>query len=316
MKDILDSKSKIKYAYLVGKENVYNYWQDDANPRGIWRRQPYTSYVSLGGSGDWETVIDLDEVNKEEKESWVWKGSRYLPLSRDEGNGGDVERAMLMLSPGGSDAVVVREYDLRKNKFVPAEEEPFVVKEGKTRVTYLDRDTVIVGACGVEEGDETDSGYPRTVRVWKRGTDIKESEVVYEGEKSDVAVSGYIDDQRKRGGNMWCCWQRSRTFYTGEYVVKDVHGDGEPRKLEVQDDADVSFFGRLVVVELRSEWERGGRVFKKGSLITTDAKGFVEEGKEEWKVLFEPTENISLGGHSYTKSKVGEWDEERRLERN
>ncbi|GMH68079.1 hypothetical protein TrRE_jg10082, partial [Triparma retinervis] len=33
VKDILDSKEKIKYAYLVGKENVYNYWQDETNPR-------------------------------------------------------------------------------------------------------------------------------------------------------------------------------------------------------------------------------------------------------------------------------------------
>ncbi|GMH63514.1 hypothetical protein TrRE_jg653, partial [Triparma retinervis] len=168
---------------------------------------------------------------------------------------------------------------------------------------YADRDTVILGAVGVVKGDETDSGYPRTVRVWKRGTDISESEVVYEGEKEDVAVSGYIDDQRKRGGKMWVVWQRSKTFYTGEYWVREGM-QGESRKLQVQEDADVSFFGELAVVELRSSWERGGRTYKKGSLITTDAKGFVEEGKEEWSVLFEPTENVSLGGHCYTKSKV------------
>ena len=37
----------------------------------------------------------------------------------------------------------------------------------------------------------TDSGYPRTVHEWRRGTPLSEATTVYEGEKSDVAVSGY-----------------------------------------------------------------------------------------------------------------------------
>ena len=37
----------------------------------------------------------------------------------------------------------------------------------------------------------TDSGYPRTVHEWRRGTPLSEATKVYEGEKSDVAVSGY-----------------------------------------------------------------------------------------------------------------------------
>lgn len=52
----------------------------------------------------WETVLDLDELAKEEKESWVWKGYSLLEPSND--------RILLQLSRGGADAVVIREFDL------------------------------------------------------------------------------------------------------------------------------------------------------------------------------------------------------------
>ena len=38
----------------------------------------------------------------------------------------------------------------------------------------------------------TDSGYPRTVREWKRGDKLSESTLVFEGKKEDVSVSGYV----------------------------------------------------------------------------------------------------------------------------
>lgn len=37
---ILDAKDKVPYAAKMGKY-LYNFWQDDANPRGLWRRTSY-----------------------------------------------------------------------------------------------------------------------------------------------------------------------------------------------------------------------------------------------------------------------------------
>lgn len=38
----------------------------------------------------------------------------------------------------------------------------------------------------------TDSGYPRVVREWKRGTQLSESSIIYEGVNTDVSVRGYV----------------------------------------------------------------------------------------------------------------------------
>ena len=50
---ILTSKEKIPYLRKIG-EQYYNFWTDEANPRGVWRRTSLESYRS--GSPDWETV--------------------------------------------------------------------------------------------------------------------------------------------------------------------------------------------------------------------------------------------------------------------
>jgi prolyl oligopeptidase PreP (S9A serine peptidase family) len=45
----------------------------------------------------------------------------------------------------------------------------------------------------------TDSGYPRSVWEWRRGTPLAEATKVYEGEQSDVSVGGfaYLDRGRR-----------------------------------------------------------------------------------------------------------------------
>ena len=53
-------------------------------------------------------------IGQEENVSWVWSGSSVLYPDED--------RALLHLSPGGSDATVVREFDLPSKAFVKPEE--------------------------------------------------------------------------------------------------------------------------------------------------------------------------------------------------
>ena len=114
---ILDSKEKIPGISKIGLF-WYNFWQDDNHVRGIWRKIPckaskdsaVTFNEYLKDSPAWETVLDLDALGKEDDVSWVWKGSSVLYPDED--------RALLHLSPGGSDATVVREFDLNSKTFV------------------------------------------------------------------------------------------------------------------------------------------------------------------------------------------------------
>lgn len=134
---ILDSSDKIPYLRKIN-DMYYNFWQDKANPRGLWRRTTMESYTSA--SPDWEIVLDFDALGKAEGESWVYKGHTVYEPPYGTGK---VERTMMQLSRGGADAVVLREFDLDSKAFV--QDSPFVVPESKSRVSWKSRDILFVG---------------------------------------------------------------------------------------------------------------------------------------------------------------------------
>src|SRR5882724_696309 len=68
---ILEDKSRIPLGTLRDGW-VYNFWQDDVNVRGLWRRAARASYDTQ--SPEWQTLLDLDAFAKKEDRNWVWKG--------------------------------------------------------------------------------------------------------------------------------------------------------------------------------------------------------------------------------------------------
>ena len=209
---ILDSNDKIPYLTKIN-EHYYNFWQDEQHTRGILRRiESLDSYCSSCPA--WELVLDLDALGAEEGESWVYKGFSLHQPDRppQAASAPRICRVMIKLSRGGADAVVVREFDLDTKGFVPPDSRAFVLPEAKSRIVWLDADTLLVGigtdsgegegagqggeAVQLQKGqgraDLTDSGYPRTVRLWRRGTPLREAPVIFEGEQTDVSVYMYI----------------------------------------------------------------------------------------------------------------------------
>ncbi len=173
--EILDSKEKIPSPELLG-ETVYNFWKDDAHERGIWRRTSLASYRTA--APQWETVLDVDALAKAEGKAWVFHGANCLPPAH--------ARCMVSLSPGGSDASVQREFDTGTKEFVSG---GFSLPEAKSRVAWRDEDTLWVGT-DFGAGSLTASGYPRIVKLWKRGTPLSSARTVFEGKSEDVASSG------------------------------------------------------------------------------------------------------------------------------
>jgi prolyl oligopeptidase len=106
---IFDRPDNIPYVTRRGSY-LYNYWIDANNPRGLWRRTTLASFRS--DKPEWETILDLDALAAKEKEDWIWRGPVTLPKTYD--------RAMMSLSRGGGDAVVLREFDIPSKTFVAA----------------------------------------------------------------------------------------------------------------------------------------------------------------------------------------------------
>ena len=162
---------------------------------------------------EWDVLLDLDALGEKEGENWVWDGASCLP--------GDT-RCLIGLSRGGADAAVKREFDLKDRRFV---EGGFELPEAKSRVSWQDRDHLFV-ATDFGEGSLTDSGYPRIVKRWTRGTPLTEATTVFEGEKEDISVGGSHDFTE---GFERDFVYRGVTFYTNQ-VFELV--DGKPVQIE------------------------------------------------------------------------------------
>ena len=238
-------------------------------------------------------------------------------------NGQRNTRTLLKLSRGGADAVFVKEFDLLKEEFVNEIDGGFTLPEAKTRVSYKSRDVLWVGT-DFGPGSLTDSGYPRVIKEWIRGTKLEDAKIIFEGEQTDVSVSSYINNQSKRNGPIYEILGRAITFYSSSYKVRKVsyeqllapddplrEGVADPGPyvdVDIQEDADIDFLAKMALISLRSDWQPvpGQKTYKSGSLIYTDADTFLEKGREgcTYHILFEPTQRSALETYSCTLNYI------------
>ncbi|MCB9676095.1 MAG: S9 family peptidase [Alphaproteobacteria bacterium] len=280
--EIYDSNERIPHVSKRG-DWYYNFWRDADHERGLWRRTTLDSYKT--DAPEWDVVLDLDALAKDEGENWVWAGASCLFP--------DYDRCMIELSRGGADAGVYREFDVPTKSWV---EGGFALDEAKSRVGWIDRDTLYVGT-DFGEGSMTDSGYPRIAKRWKRGTELSAAELVYEGKKEDISVGAWHDYTPGFEGDFV---YRGVTFYTDEMFEVTKKGLW---KIPKQDDANAAVHRGRIFIELRSDWETGGKTYAQGSLIVADYKKF-KKGKATFETLFAPTETTSLAGWGSTKDHL------------
>jgi prolyl oligopeptidase len=245
---VMDATDRIPYAD-IDHGYAFNFWQDAANPKGLWRRTALGAYRDAGPH--WEVLLDLDKLAADEHENWVWKGAECSSSLR---------RCLINLSRGGGDAVVVREFDLPAKAFLPS---GFQLPEAKSAITYLDEDTVLLGT-DFGPGSMTASGYPRIVKQWKRGEPVSQARLVYEGSSSDVSSTGVVF--REPSGTT-ALVQRELDFFSAEYYL--LSPQGTLQKLPLPRGAELKGAQRgALIFTLRDEWTPVGSVpISKGSLI-------------------------------------------------
>lgn len=274
---------KITYAkdrlpYVVERGNyLYNFWQDEKHERGVWRRTTLESFASK--SPKWDIILDIDALAKKENENWVFKGSSCLPPAN--------ERCILTFSRGGGDASVKREFDIAKRTFVT---NGFNLPEAKSGLSWVDENTMLVGT-DFGPDSRTNSGYPRQIRLWKRGQPLAEAKLIKEGEKTDVSVQGYTLFTEK-GHQMYV--ERAIDFYRNETWA--VSPTGELTKIQKPLDANfaAAMDGQLIL-SLRTAWKD----FPAGALVAIDPNG-----KQEPELVFAPDARQSIAGVDRTKDAL------------
>lgn len=271
-------------------EVVHNFWTDADHPRGLLRRTSWEAYRT--GSEAWETILDIDAVGEAEGESWVFAGSATRRPDR--------RRALVALSPGGSDATVTREFDLVDKRFVPEDEGGFVRPLAKGGLTWIDDDTVYV-TSDFGEGSLTTSGYPRTVRLWKRGTPIADAAIAFEGDEADVSAGVSVSAVPGFEHHMF---YRAPDFFTSRsWIVPNGDRSIEPIEIDVPLDAEVWAHERWLFITPRSDFERDGSTFPSGSLLVADLSAFLA-GTATITSLFTPSVTRALAGVASTRNHL------------
>ena len=286
---VLNNRDQIPYVTRRGNF-FYNFWRDAQNPRGLWRRTTLNEYRKPVPA--WDTLLDLDVLAKAENENWVWSQSDCL--------GPAYNRCLISLSRGGADAKVVREFDVATRTFV---KDGFAVPEAKSSVDWFDVHTVFVGT-DFGPGSMTKSGYPRVIKVWKRGTPLSAATTVFEGQDSDVGADAQVDRtpgfERVVFARLTDFYNQERFLASGNAVTKDAL-----TKLDVPTDAALFSRREWAFIQLKSDYKIAGKTYVSGSLLATRIDNFLR-GERNFDVLFEPTATRSLarGGVSLTRDHV------------
>ncbi len=285
IREVLDADEKIPVLTKRGGW-LYEHRTDAQHPRGLWRRTTPESFAT--GTPEWEVLIDLDALGAAEGVNWVWHGATLLPH--------DYRYALVWLSRGGSDANTMREFDLRTKAFV---EEGFALPESKGSATWADASgDLLIVSRDFGPGSMTTSGYPRSVRLWRRGTPLEEAREIFSVEPSDMGVWAHHDFTA--GYERTFIWHK-QSFYEGELHVLDDHG--KPVKLDLPRHCEPGFHRQWLLVEPRKEWEVGGRRHAPGSLLAIEFERFLA-GDRDFATLFEPTENSSLIQSAPTRGHI------------
>jgi prolyl oligopeptidase len=276
---ILDSNERIAYPSIVG-DRLYNFWQDAANPRGVWRRTGWDSY--LDSRPEWEVVLDIDALAAGEGVPWAFGGASCLAP--------EYRRCLVYLSRGGADAVEVREFDVETRRFL---EDGFRLPEAKQSVAWVGADALLI-AGDFGPGSMTTSGYARVAKLWRRGTPLDAAETLFEAPADDVGV--WVGTVLTADRSHHVVMHRPNFYEGTTYVLQD----GRLVKVDVPLDADTYMLRDRLLVYIRSAWQVGARTFEAGSLLDTSLDDFLAGGRDLTLVL-QPAARQTIEGIATTR---------------
>ena len=286
IKQVLDAQDRIA---MVSKRAgyYYNFWRDAQHRLGLWRRTTWQSY--LQDEPEWEILLDFDQLAAQEGTEWHFAGAQLLRPAAGE----PYRRALLRLSPDGGDQVRVREFDLESLDFVPG---GFDLPVAKTRVSWIDADTVLVGSATTEE-DTTRSTYASTLRRLSRGQQLAAAPVIFEVDRSHVAAFGGYDSTP---GFERIITIDAIDFYNSRtgILTGSVH-----RLIDVPTDVEVSVHRQWLLLAPQTPWTHQGTGYPAGSLLLAELEEFLDSGAIR-TVLFAPDASTSLQSFSFTARHV------------
>jgi prolyl oligopeptidase len=256
----------------VTRDQVFNFWRDPKNVRGLWRVSPRAAYDA--GKPEWTTLLDMDALEAAEGKNFQFSGANCLPPA--------YRRCLVGLSVGGKDAVEIREFDLGTKQFVAG---GFRLPEAKQTIAWLDENRLLVATAA---GPATTSGYAREVRLWQRGTDFKTAKLLLTAAETEMGAfpAAYGDAEGRR-----TVISQNLTFWTAR--VHHLMADWSLQVSPLLEDADFRFIanvgdGPRAYALLRTDFQG----IPKGSLVSYAVPNLGKMGPVE--LVFAPGETQAI----------------------
>ena len=284
---IITAEDRVPYPRFLGGA-LANFWQDGAHVRGLWRKTTLDAFRAI--EPEWRTVLDIDALAAAEDKNWVYQGGQMLPP--------DDRLALVSFSDGGKDASEWREFDTVAGNFVP---DGFFLPEGKQSATWRDADTLLV-ARDWGLGTMTASGYPFIVKRLRRGQPLDAAEEIFRGTADDVSVrAGVLRDPD--GTVRGVVATRAVDFFSSERFLLTEAGPIElplPGKASLQ-----AFISGQLVFGLEEKWERRGKSFPSGALVSLDlAQCLADIDGVEPRLIHAPGPREMIEGVAATRSRL------------
>ncbi|MET3707106.1 prolyl oligopeptidase family serine peptidase [Arthrobacter sp. UYEF6] len=285
--EVLDSTDRIA---MVGKrgEWYYNFWKDQANPKGLWRRTTWESYLT--DSPDWDVLLDVDALAAAEGEEWVFHGATFLRPAAGE----PYRLALLALSPDGGDANRYREFDVGTRTFVDPASGGFDLPTAKGNVSWLDADTLLV-ASTAGNLPRTASSYARTAVTLRRGETLAAAARLFQvPEDHMMAVVAHDSTpgfERTFAVDYIDFYNRS-TF---------IRWDDAWLEIDAPTDVNLSAHREWLLFRPQQDWSLAGTTYPAGSLLAAKFADYLA-GARELLVLFAPDAHTSLQSWSWTRN--------------
>src|SRR5271166_5126692 len=283
---IAEDKDRVPQPEFVAND-IYNFWQDAAHVRGIWRKASIADFASPAPA--WKTVLDLDALAKSQNANWVWQGADCVSPGE--------RRCLVSLSDGGEDASTVREFDLGAQRFV---EGGFELPRGKQNATWESQDSILV-AREWAPGELTTSGYPFVVKRLRRGQPLSAAVEIFRGSPSDVGINPY--ELHDADGHRALFIDRGVTFFQSETYVLTAQG---ARRVNIPPKASlVEMVAGRIIAETREDWKVEATTFPAGSVVALDFAALIADPEHPKPTLvYAPGPRESFEGLAVTKSHL------------
>jgi prolyl oligopeptidase len=139
----------------------------------------------------------------------------------------------------------------------------------------------------------TESGYPRLIKRWRRGTRLENAETIFSGSITDISVGAAC---MRYPGFERTFFHRQSDFYNRDtFELRD----GELIRLDIPTDCSMAVHREWVMILLVSDWSRADTTYKAGSVLIADYEELVA-GTAELRVVFDPCGGEFLVAGAFT----------------